>query len=261
MKRSTLALVSAGALAIAAVAPAPPVTHAAMTMGSMTLLNPRPGTIVTGATVPITVGIKDFTSTCATAGKAPRAGQGHWHLLLDGALVNMYCGASTTLSLRNVTPGAHTVEVLLAANNHMDMMGKGQMAKTTIVYRPAHALDSLTPYTAPGKPTIRIVSPVNGATVGARVPVTLSWANFRPSCDLLGKKNLTGYGHWHLNIDSMRGPMMGMGTMLAMGCARTATVYTDELTPGRHKLFALLVDNQHAPLMPEVGTSITINVK
>jgi len=55
--------------------------------------------------------------------------------------------------------------------------------------------------------------------------------------------------------------MMGMGTMLAMGCARTATVYTDELTPGRHKLFALLVDNQHAPLMPEVGTSITINVK
>jgi len=59
----------------------------------------------------------------------------------------------------------------------------------------------------------------------------------------------------------MMGPMMGMGTMLAMGCARTATVYTDELTPGVHKLFALLVDNQHAPLMPEVATSITINVR
>jgi len=261
MKRSTLALVIAGALAIAAVAPASPVTHAAMTMGSLTLLSPWPGTIVTGATVPVTVGIKDFTSTCATAGKAPRAGQGHWHLLLDGALVNMYCGAHTTLSLRNVAPGTHTVEALLAANNHMDMMGTGQMAKTTIVYRPAHALAPLTPYTAPGKPTIRIVSPVNGATVGARFPVTLAWTNFRPSCDLLGKKNLTGYGHWHLNIDSMMGPMMGMGTMLDMGCAHTATVYTDELTPGTHKIFALLVDNQHAPLMPEVATSITINVK
>ncbi len=260
MARSTLALMSAGALAIAAGAPALPVTHAAMTMGSLTLLSPRPGTVVTGATVPVTVAIKDFTSTCATAGKAPRDGQGHWRLLLDGALVNMYCDAHTTLSLRNVGPGTHTIEALLAANNHMDMMGKGQMAKTTIVYRPAHALPLLTPYTAPGKPTIRIVSPANGATVGPRFPVTLTWTNFRPSCDLLGKKNLKGYGHWRLNIDRMMGPMMGMGAMLAMGCAHTTTVYTDELTPGTHKLFALLVDNQHAPLMPEVATSITINV-
>jgi hypothetical protein len=84
--------------------------------------------------------------------------------------------------------------------------------------------------------------------------------NFRPSCDLFGKKNLKGYGHWHLNIDTMMGPMMGMGTLLLMGCTHTATVFTEGLRPGRHKLFALLVDDQHAPLMPEVATSVTINV-
>jgi hypothetical protein len=77
----------------------------------------------------------------------------------------------------------------------------------------------------------------------------------------LGKKDLTGWGHWHLNIDTMTGPMMGMGTMLAMGCTHTDTVFTDELKLGKHKLYALLVDNQHAPLMPEVATSVTINVK
>lgn len=33
------------------------------------------------------------------------------------------------------------------------------------------------------------------------------------------------------------------------------------MSSGPHKLYALLVDNQHAPLMPEVATSITINVK
>lgn len=233
MKRYVLALASAGAMIIAASAPALPVTHAAMMMGRLTLLSPRTGTVVTGNTIPVTVAIKDFTSICATAGKAPRDGQGHWHLLLDGALVNMYCGAHATLSLQNVAPGRHTVEALLAANNHMDMMGKGQMATATIVYRPAHALAPLTPYRAPGTPTIRIVSPASGATVGVRFPVTLAWTNVRPSCDLLGKKNLKGYGHWHLNIDSMRGPMMGMGTMLAMGCAHTATVYTDELRPAQ----------------------------
>jgi hypothetical protein len=40
-----------------------------------------------------------------------------------------------------------------------------------------------------------------------------------------------------------------------------ATVFTEGLRPGRHKLFALLADDQHAPLMPEVATSVTIIVK
>jgi hypothetical protein len=97
--------------------------------------------------------------------------------------------------------------------------------------------------------------------VGENFQVELDWANFTPSCDLLGKKKLTGYGHWHLNIDTMMGPMMGMGTMLAMGCTHTYTVFTDGLRPGKHKLYALLVDNQHAPLIPDVASMITINVK
>src|SRR5919198_4000501 len=261
MKRYVLALIGVTAMIVAASAPLARPARAAMMMGRLKLVAPAPGTVVTDTTVPVRIAVKDFTINCAWAGKANRAGTGHWHLLLDGALVNMYCGTAAVLSLQNVAPGTHTLTAVLAANNHMDLMGKGQMARTTFVYKPAHALPMLAAYKAPAKPTIRILAPRSGATVGEQFQVVLGWSNFRPSCDLLGKKNLAGYGHWHLNIDTLKGPMMGMGTMLAMGCTHTYTVFTDELRPGTHTLFALLVDNQHAPLRPEVATSITINVK
>jgi len=234
---------------------------AGMSMGSISLLSPVGGTTITANTLTVKIAVKDFTLSCAQAGKAPRAGIGHWHLLLDGALVNMYCGASTTLSMQNVAPGVHQLEVMLAANNHMGMMAKDQAIMTTFTYRPARPLAALTAVTPAGKPTISIVSPARSATVGERFQIQLSWSNFTPSCDLLGKKNVTGYGHWHLNFDSMSGPMMGMGTMVAMGCTHTYTVFTDGLKPGKHTLYALLVDNQHAPLMPMVAASITVNVK
>jgi hypothetical protein len=239
----------------------PPAYAAAMAMGSVSLLAPAAGTTVTGNTLTVKVAVKDLTLSCPLAGKPVQNGVGHWHLLLDGALVNMYCGAGAALSLQNVVPGKHTVEVLLAGNNHMEMMAKGQGAKSTFTYQPASPPSPLSASKAAAKPSITILSPADGATVVGSFPVELDWANFTPSCDLLGKKNLAGYGHWHLNIDSMMGPMMGMGTMLAMGCTHTYTAFTDGLRPGKHKLYALLVDNQHAPLMPEVATSITINVK
>jgi plastocyanin len=261
MKRYVLALIGVTAMIVAAGAPLARPARAAMMMGRLTLLAPAPGTVVTGTTVPVRIAVKDFTINCAWAGKANRAGMGHWHLLLDGALVNMYCGTAAVLSLQNVAPGTHTLTAVLAANNHMDLMGKGQMARTSFVYKPAHALPMLAAYKASGKPALRILAPRSGATVGEHFQVVLDWSNFRPSCDLLGKKNLAGYGHWHLNLDTMMGPMMGMGTMLAMGCTHTYTVFTDGLKPGRHKLYALLVDNQHAPLMPAVATFITITVK
>jgi hypothetical protein len=41
----------------------------------------------------------------------------------------------------------------------------------------------------------------------------------------------------------------------------TATVFADGLRPGKHKLNALRVDNQRAPLIPEVASTITVNVR
>jgi hypothetical protein len=261
MKRSVMALVSVAVMLVAAGAPLARPAHAARTMGSLTLLAPTPGTVVSGDTLAVKIAVKGVRLDCAWAGKANRAGIAHWHLHLDGALVDMFCGTGAVVSMQNVTAGKHTLMAVLASNNHMDMMGKGQMARTSFVYQPAAALPLLKPYQESAKPTISILAPSNGATVGEHFAVVLDWTNFRTSCDLFGKTNLKGYGHWHLNIDTMMGPMMGMGTMLLMGCTHTATVFTQGLRPGRHKLFALLANDQHAPLMPEVATSVTINVK
>jgi sulfocyanin len=73
---------------------------------------------VTGSTVPVRIAVRNLTINCAWAGKAPRAGMGHWHLLLDGGLVNMECATAAVLSMQNVAPGKHTITALLAADDH-----------------------------------------------------------------------------------------------------------------------------------------------
>ncbi len=54
--------------------------------------------------------------------------------------------------------------------------------------------------------------------------------------------------------------MMGMGTMLGMACGETFQASTEGLTAGKHTFVALLVDNQHAPLMPEVFDKVDLVV-
>ncbi len=112
-----------------------------------------------------------------------------------------------------------------------------------------------------GKPRITITSPTNGQTVRGTFPVEVSARNFRLSCALYGKQNLKGYGHWHLNHDTMAGPMMGMGTMMGMSCANSFQASTVGLKPGKHTFFAILEDNQHAPMMPSVFGKVTVNVR
>jgi len=72
---------------------------------------------------------------------------------------------------------------------------------------------------------------------------------------------VTRYGHWHLNLDSMSGPMMGMGTMLGMSCTMTFQATTQGLKAGQtHTLIALLTDNGHAPLHPPVASEVTVMI-
>jgi hypothetical protein len=72
---------------------------------------------------------------------------------------------------------------------------------------------------------------------------------------------VNGTGHWHVNVDTTQGPMMGMLTMLAMGCSNSFEVPLAGIKPGTHKFFVLLVDNLHAPLHPAVEAAVTVTVK
>src|SRR5579875_2718314 len=156
MKRQTLTVLSAGALLLVGMASAPSAqpTQAAMASpGSISIVSPAPGTVVTGNSVDVQIAVKNFTIDCARAGTPPKPGVGHWHLHLDGALVNMYCATAAVLNLQNDSPGKHTLETVLADNYHGELMGKGQAATTTFTYQPAHPLPTITAYTAPGKPS------------------------------------------------------------------------------------------------------------
>ena len=88
-----------------------------------------------------------------------------------------------------------------------------------------------------------------------------SGRRFKVSRALFGKPNLEGYGHWHLNLDSATGGMMGTGGMMAMSCTNTVRASTEGLKPGStHTLIALLVDNLHVPLMPMVAARVTVRI-
>jgi hypothetical protein len=170
----------------------------------------------------------------------------------------MYCTDAATISMQNVSPGQHTLTVLPALNNHEEVTkGKEDM---TFTYQPASALPAIAAANL-GTPSIKILSPGSGDTVSGTFTIRVAINNFNPSCDLFGKANLKAYGHWHVNVDSMSGPMMGMGTMLGMSCATTFEASTQGLTAGHHTFFALLVDNQHAPLMPDIADKVDLIVQ
>ena len=107
------ALAGAGALAVAGLALAgtakkKPKMMTANTGAKIAILSPKPGQVITGNTVHTDLAISHFKLDCGLAGTAPKMGVGHYHIHLDGALVNMFCGPKASVSLANVKPGKHT---------------------------------------------------------------------------------------------------------------------------------------------------------
>ncbi len=247
------ALIGLTTFAFAVAAAPPPMT--VNTGAKVRVLAPTPQATVRGNAVSTAVSITNFRLNCALSGTANRKGVGHYHIELDHSLVNMFCAKRTSISMLNVAPGKHTLIFLPAANDHAE--DKKAEKKVSFVYKPAQAPARATPLSLPGKPSVRIASPKNGATVRESFDLTVAVRNFRLSCALYGKANVRGYGHWHANVDSTKLGMMGMGTMLGMSCAKTFHVSLAGIEPGKHRFFAILEDNTHAPT---IGSQATVEV-
>jgi len=170
---------------------------------------------------------------------------------------HLFCTPAATISMQNLRPGSHTLTVLPALNDHAEVEGNAK--SVTIDYQPTQALPEIAPAPAV-TPSIRILSPKAGSTLNGTFDVWVQVANFNVSCDLEGKPDIAGYGHWHVNLDSTSGPMMGMMTMLRMSCGNVLHLSARGITAGRHTLIAFLADNQHAPLNPMVEDQLTVNV-
>jgi hypothetical protein len=225
----------------------------------VTVKSPADGSTITGDKVTLQVATAGFKNRCDLAGTPNQAGTGHYHVLLDKSLVNMYCGSLAAVSLEGIKPGRHTLTAVPAQNDHAEIEKNATLV--TIDYQPAHprAAPKATPT---GTPSIKILSPARGATVSGSFPVKVEVQGFTLTCDEMGKPDVPGHGHWHLNFDTMKGPMMGMMTMAAMSCEKTLQASTAGLKPGStHKVIALLADNAHAPVMPAVADSVEVRVK
>ena len=102
-------------------------------------------------------------------------GVGHYHLLIDKSLVDMYCTPDATLSLQNLQPGSHTITALPALTNHMDV--EMNASSVTIDYEPAHPVPAVTAATFSGPPAIKIVSPAKGAQLSGAFDITVQVTN------------------------------------------------------------------------------------
>jgi len=209
-------------------------------------VSPEPGLVLTGNALAFEIETSGFTNACDTAGKPVAEGQGHYHVLLDGALINMFCTTRGSVSMQNVPPGEHVLEVLPAQNDHAEVHDNA--VELPFTYEASNPLPEITePVT--GTPGIEILEPQDGATLSGDFDVRVRIENYEDSCALLGKPDVLGYGHSHVNLDSMAGPRMGMGTMLGMACTNTFHASTVGLVAGTtHTLFALVTDNGHAPI-------------
>jgi hypothetical protein len=222
--------------------------------------SPANGAKVTSNEVTLDVVATGFDLTCDLAGKPVQEGKGHYHVEIDKSLVNMYCTPQAKISLQNVKPGTHTLTVLPAQDDHAEVHENA--ASVTIDYEPASPLAEIKDASSTAKPSIKIISPKPGDTVSGNFDIVVEVQSFNLSCDLYGKPAVAGYGHWHLNLDSTSGPMMGMGTMAGMSCTKVFHASTAGLTPGStHTLIPLLTDNGHAPLEPMVSDEVEVKIK
>src|SRR5216683_4127273 len=200
----------------------------------VTIVSPAAGTKVTGNSVTVHVRVSGYKDTCALAGKHVMGMEatttGHYHVLLDGSLINMYCTPAAVVSLQNVKPGMHTLTVVPALDDHQQVTPSAR--SISFDYAPAKPLAAVTGMMPMGKPSITVLSPKPGATVAGTFTVRVRIKDYKVSCALFGKPNLHGYGHWHLNLDTTTGGMMGMGGMMAMSCTNTIRASTAGLMPG-----------------------------
>src|SRR5690349_14959614 len=150
---ATAALAAVACGGSSATSSASPSAHMAMELPpwamamKVTIQSPAGGAKITDNTLPVHVSISGFQSTCAS-GFAPVKGEGHYHLLIDKSLVDMFCSPDATLSMQNLQPGSHTITAQPALTNHMDV--EMNASSVTIDYEPTHALPALTAATFPG---------------------------------------------------------------------------------------------------------------
>jgi Domain of unknown function (DUF4399) len=203
----------------------------------------------------------------APAGTA-KANSGHHHLLIDTDLPpldqpipndenHLHFGGGQTEVELSLSPGPHTLQLLLADANHIPHtppIYSDKIHVTVAETAPAPAAQVQTPgqrHPSAAGARVYIVSPTNGAYVPTTFTVRFGLEKMGVAPAGFDKANS---GHHHLLIDAplppMDQPIPNDESHLHFGGGQTEATVT--LPKGRHTLRLLLADAYHVPHEPPV---------
>jgi len=262
MRRLTAAVITAivvaGAGTVAASVAASADTSSGLSSSvRLTVLEPAPGQVITGPSLPIQVLANGYQIDARYGGTPNQPYIGHYHEILDGNLVDMTPlrdGNRDTVPMTGVSDGWHTLTLVPANNDHSMIMS----AAVNIPFDYAGPyLPEPAAYTGTGIPGIAITSPADGSavTTGGWFTMTVNVTNFVVCGDCFGKALVAGEGHWHIFLDQV-----DMAHMKVMGGGPSQEVSVKGVAPGWHTFYALLVDNHHMPIMPMTMASVRLYV-
>ena len=199
---------------------------------TVSITSPAEAATINSGTIVITLDVQNFALNGSAMGMANVAGEGHYHLKLDGALQKM--DAQLTTFINDVAEGAHVVTVELASNDHTEL-GINDTVNVTI---------------SSGAPRIKILSPAPSASLPLNFTVVTIWAsNFTMVGVGTTMVNVAGTGHWHLSLD---------GTLVTMESVVKGNI--SGMSAGSHTIRAEFVNNDHSPLADPVMDEVTVTV-
>jgi LPXTG-motif cell wall-anchored protein len=173
-------------------------------------------------------------------GGANKPGEGHVHVLVDGAVVGMI--AAFIFEVKELANGTRKITIELVNNDHT--------SRSPAVSDSVWVEVSLG---QPGGPSLEFLKPTaNQKFTTQDVPVEFSVKNFK-LVQPTGQANQQGAGHIHLIVD---------GGAPIWIWNNSQAVYALKLGAGAHTLKGVLVNNDHSsvPGAAEVSVSITVEL-
>jgi hypothetical protein len=174
-----------------------------------------------GGELMVEVSVDGFLMNGSAIGGNNTAGEGHWHLYINGDLIGPYTGSMVTLT--DLPAGYHELKVMLVNNDHSPVM---PYAMDMVMF---HLLSI---------PTIEITSPDNGTNIeGTSLSLEVEVMNFMLNSSAIGGENMAGEGHYHIYVnDDLIGPYTDLMVTLS------------DLPAGDHVLKVELRNNDHSEI-------------
>jgi len=190
---------------------------------SVEIVTPTDGTVLDASSATMGITISDFTMS-EDIGGVSAIGQGHYHVLVDGAYFDYSTDATRALATR-LDAGSHSLSIELVNADHSSLA--------------TPVMDTITVTVADDAPGILIdQAALAGDLNSATLTIPVAVRNFTLSADDVGAANVSGQGHYHVYLD---------GVYQTYGSGDSVTLY--HVAAGPHIVELRLAENDHTEIV------------